>query len=78
MLKQKSIIQYLRYLKAATFGWLCVETYIDVLEKRSQSEQPPSGGCVLKPISVNLSKPFSMQPPSGGCVLKQILIERLD
>ena len=34
-------------------------------------DQPPSGGCVLKPkIEIN---PFfkADQPPSGGCVLKQ-------
>ena len=34
-------------------------------------DQPPSGGCVLKPkIEIN---PFfkADQPPSGGCVLKR-------
>ena len=34
------------------------------------SEQPPSGGCVLKPIIGDISKSASLQPPSGGCVLK--------
>ena len=33
--------------------------------------QPPSGGCVLKPVFLILLKKFSTQPPSGGCVLKQ-------
>ena len=36
------------------------------------SDQPPSGGCVLKHgfdafVDVNIST----QPPSGGCVLKR-------
>ena len=32
--------------------------------------QPPSGGCVLKPIAANAQINFFCQPPSGGCVLK--------
>ena len=32
--------------------------------------QPPSGGCVLKPIVVEIVGKKSSQPPSGGCVLK--------
>mgnify|MGYP000479087514 CR=1 FL=1 len=32
--------------------------------------QPPSGGCVLKLGSIEISKEDKMQPPSGGCVLK--------
>ena len=32
--------------------------------------QPPSGGCVLKPVTSLYSCFVAMQPPSGGCVLK--------
>ena len=35
-----------------------------------KSQQPPSGGCVLKPeYSLDSSSKLA-QPPSGGCVLK--------
>ena len=33
--------------------------------------QPPSGGCVLKPLMKIKSPAYVAQPPSGGCVLKQ-------
>ena len=52
MLKQKSIIQYLRYLKAAAFGRLCVETSVPCSQSSVISPQPPSGGCVLKLINL--------------------------
>ena len=32
--------------------------------------QPPSGGCVLKPLSAHAELADGIQPPSGGCVLK--------
>ena len=32
--------------------------------------QPPSGGFVLKPLSMTLWAIPQAQPPSGGCVLK--------
>ena len=32
--------------------------------------QPPSGGCVLKPVINPLKIKRYAQPPSGGCVLK--------
>ena len=34
-------------------------------------DQPPSGGCVLKPQIVGCVQSAKSQPPSGGCVLKQ-------
>ena len=34
-------------------------------------DQPPSGGCVLKPRVDGKIQIESNQPPSGGCVLKQ-------
>ncbi|EGV37133.1 hypothetical protein l13_04450 [Neisseria weaveri ATCC 51223] len=37
---------------------------------RAVREQPPSGGCVLKPYSDGRGNCSSQQPPSGGCVLK--------
>ena len=38
--------------------------------KRSWKNQPPSGGCVLKPLNGNFWVMPNPQPPSGGCVLK--------
>ncbi|ERH27509.1 hypothetical protein HMPREF9065_01211 [Aggregatibacter sp. oral taxon 458 str. W10330] len=35
---------------AATFGWLCVETDDKFAELLRNLGQPPSGGCVLKPL----------------------------
>ena len=32
--------------------------------------QPPSGGCVLKPLPNYAHYTHANQPPSGGCVLK--------
>ena len=34
------------------------------------TDQPPSGGCVLKPIYKRSVVVVKGQPPSGGCVLK--------
>ena len=34
--------------------------------------QPPSGGCVLKPVRPAAHDVEHRQPPSGGCVLKHI------
>ena len=34
--------------------------------------QPPSGGCVLKPVFMRLAPFLRAQPPSGGCVLKPL------
>ena len=35
-------------------------------------DQPPSGGCVLKPSALTADITHTTQPPSGGCVLKRI------
>ena len=35
------------------------------------TEQPPSGGCVLKRLMKRSRLTKGRQPPSGGCVLKQ-------
>ena len=40
------------YVYAATFGWLCVETFIKCEMLLVGYTQPPSGGCVLKHQSV--------------------------
>ena len=55
---------------AATFGWLCVETYSSSNRLISSFWQPPSGGCVLKHYVIEDLYKREMQPPSGGCVLK--------
>ena len=38
---------------AAAFGRLCVETLVDKSSQSLFAEQPPSGGCVLKPFEDN-------------------------
>ena len=61
----------LKSTAAAAFGRLCVETFslfIDCL----QSDQPPSGGCVLKLCGQSRCANQLYQPPSGGCVLKHV------
>ena len=45
----KSNSRGLRRSDAATFGWLCVETCVAMADATSL-KQPPSGGCVLKPV----------------------------
>ena len=40
--------------------------------RRGLGRQPPSGGCVLKPISAACACSARWQPPSGGCVLKLV------
>ena len=35
--------------------------------------QPPSGGCVLKPKLARRADARYFQPPSGGCVLKLLV-----
>ena len=54
----------------AAFGRLCVETYFFFCGFFHLPNQPPSGGCVLKPQPVTNSLLIQAQPPSGGCVLK--------
>ena len=53
----------------AAFGRLCVETNGNS-KLYMPTDQPPSGGCVLKRYLYNVSVFVSDQPPSGGCVLK--------
>ena len=40
------------------------------LLESEKAEQPPSGGCVLKPMMSYSRVARYLQPPSGGCVLK--------
>ena len=56
--------------RPAAFRRLCVET-MQITHFCSFSRQPPSGGCVLKPMNHRQAGPPIHQPPSGGCVLKQ-------
>mgnify|MGYP001673147365 CR=1 FL=1 len=56
--------------RPAAFGRLCVETSQGTPLKEI-TNQPPSGGCVLKPLNVAGMAGASAQPPSGGCVLKR-------
>ena len=43
---------------------------INVGNNYFKSDQPPSGGCVLKPTVAESAEKANPQPPSGGCVLK--------
>ena len=54
----------------AAFRRLCVETSMTMLSNPIISNQPPSGGCVLKLSGVYQFHQQYHQPPSGGCVLK--------
>ena len=63
-------IIWLPRIVAATFGWLCVETPSSPATALLTCEQPPSGGCVLKPFFITVIVNVYQQPPSGGCVLK--------
>ena len=40
------------------------------MSKHKVLSQPPSGGCVLKPLYNDKGERKTNQPPSGGCVLK--------
>ena len=47
-------------------------------EQKAIDDQPPSGGCVLKPVIWPPPLLTVGQPPSGGCVLKRdITAERI-
>ena len=59
----------MRLLAPAAFGRLCVETAISD-QFFITSNQPPSGGCVLKQAETEWYDQSKIQPPSGGCVLK--------
>ena len=66
----QSEIELNERILAAAFGRLCVETRLNLLSMNS-NKQPPSGGCVLKPVFLFCRRQWLEQPPSGGCVLKQ-------
>ena len=65
--------------RAATFGWLCVETSYHCQSVILHSMQPPSGGCVLKRCFSGKSNIICCvkQPPSGGCVLKLLMSDAI-
>ena len=49
MLKLYNMEEQIERIEAATFGWLCVETLMYRVRLDNDEQQPPSGGCVLKP-----------------------------
>ena len=55
-MKQKSIIQYLRYLKAAAFGRLCVETPCFAFDAKTFSAAAFGRLCVETHIPI-ISRP---------------------
>ena len=69
MLKQRINQSWVLGNKTAAFGRLCVETTLPTFT-RCVTCQPPSGGCVLKPVIWPPPLLTVGQPPSGGCVLK--------
>ena len=62
--------QYRKLAFPAAFGRLCVETLTVNCRLHWPMNQPPSGGCVLKPPKLLAITAGAAQPPSGGCVLK--------
>ena len=48
-----------------------------ILEEPLEPNQPPSGGCVLKPLLEYHHGRIPAQPPSGGCVLKLTQVESI-
>ena len=54
----------------AAFRRLCVETWVGSAFGLPCTNQPPSGGCVLKQGKFADESQQMSQPPSGGCVLK--------
>ncbi len=58
------------WLFAATFGWLCVETYI--MTSSSLQKAATFGWLCVETAYQVINDICSMQPPSGGCVLKQL------
>ena len=69
----KSTIGRSDFVDPAAFRRLCVETSNQPAHT-GVSNQPPSGGCVLKHPYLFFYSPNYYQPPSGGCVLKPPLL----
>ena len=69
MLKQAKKKENDNQKVTAAFRRLCVETLI-LSDFMRHFSQPPSGGCVLKPLPFDAEIDIEVQPPSGGCVLK--------
>ena len=69
MLKQHGSFNWPLIEGPAAFRRLCVETLIWLKKQSALPTQPPSGGCVLKRVLMQLAS-MDSQPPSGGCVLK--------
>ena len=55
---------------AATFGWLCVETLLE-LSLKSMTYAATFGWLCVETQSQQYWLLKLWQPPSGGCVLKQ-------
>ena len=56
--------------KAATFGWLCVETGEKKFEFRKSLAATFGWLCVETLLVPAIRQALARQPPSGGCVLK--------
>ena len=65
MLKQEEMELWLKNALPAAFGRLCVETTSYWKAESCARNQPPSGGCVLKPTR-SMENPVSSQPAAFG------------
>ena len=69
VLKLGTMIGFIGTEKAATFGWLCVET---VFKSNNQfgDDAATFGWLCVETVLKAIKKRDNSQPPSGGCVLK--------
>ena len=70
MLKLRHARHMLLKTWPAAFRRLCVETRKNPTAPTPFANQPPLGGCVLKPARLPRGERPRSQPPLGGCVLK--------
>ena len=70
MLKQGGRINLKFDVTAATFGWLCVETFEYLLDGTIRQAATFGWLCVETHLSSLITNGLMQQPPSGGCVLK--------
>ena len=75
MLKHATGFLQQKFREAATFGWLCVETCVAMADATSL-KQPPSGGCVLKPVVFALH-PSHNRAATFGWLCVETLIKKV-
>ena len=74
VLKRKAGIYLSHNRQAATFGWLCVETWSEFGVRFLPARAATFGWLCVETIrSFKCATSCDKQPPSGGCVLKRVL-----